>query len=180
MRRLEGKVVIITGASRGIGAAAAKAIAAEGAALMLAARTGRDLSAVASELAPAGTPVEAMACDVADFAQVQAAADRTRQVFGRIDALINNAGVIEPIGPLASSDPAAWAHAAAINFTGVYNGMRAVLPAMRSQGSGAVWLAKSIWLTGLMPDALIWRCMSVATVPGDSEKTRTPRPRFSR
>ena len=138
MRRLEGKVVIITGASRGIGAAAAKAIAAEGAALMLAARTGRDLSAVASELAPAGTPVEVMACDVADFAQVQAAADRTRQVFGRIDALINNAGVIEPIGPLASSDPAAWAHAAAINFTGVYNGMRAVLPAMRSQGSGVI------------------------------------------
>ena len=50
----------------------------------------------------------------------------------------------------------------------------------RAGTSGGAWLAKSIWLTGLMPLALIARCMSVATVPGDSEKTRMPRPRFSR
>ena len=77
-----------------------------------------------------------MTCDVAEFGQVAAAVARAQEAFGRIDGLINNAGVIEPIGPLASADPRAWAYAADVNFKGVFHGMRAVLPAMRAQGSG--------------------------------------------
>jgi NAD(P)-dependent dehydrogenase (short-subunit alcohol dehydrogenase family) len=138
MGRLTGKTVIVTGASRGIGAAAAEAMAAEGAALMLLARSGDAVQALAGRLAGGGARAEAMACDVADFGQVQAAVARTAKVFGRVDAIVLNAGVIEPIGPLASSDPAAWSHAADINFKGVYNGMRAVLPVMRGQRSGVI------------------------------------------
>jgi NAD(P)-dependent dehydrogenase (short-subunit alcohol dehydrogenase family) len=79
-----------------------------------------------------------MGCDVVDYARVEEAVNRTRAAFGRVDALVNNAGVIEPIGPLATSDPAAWARAADINLNGVYNGMRAVLPVMRAQGGGTI------------------------------------------
>jgi NAD(P)-dependent dehydrogenase (short-subunit alcohol dehydrogenase family) len=138
MAALAGKVVIVTGASRGIGAAAAGAMAAEGAALLLLARAADRVRGVAARLAAAGAKAEGMACDVTDFAQVQAAVERARAAFGRVDAIVNNAGVIEPIGPLASSDPAAWSHAADINFKGVYNGMRAVLPVMRAQRGGVI------------------------------------------
>ena len=105
MGLLSGKTVIITGASRGIGAAAVVAMAEAGAGLMLLARSQDALEAVAAGLRRTA-PVETMTCDIADFAQVAAAVERTRAAFGRIDVLVNNAGVIEPIGPLAKSDPA--------------------------------------------------------------------------
>ncbi len=130
---LAGKAVILTGASRGIGAATAEAMAAEGARLMLLARDGGALASLASRLG-----AEAMACDVSDFGQVQAAVARARAVFGRVDVLVNNAGVIAPIGALADSDPAAWTHATDINFKGVYHGMRAALPVMLAQGGGTI------------------------------------------
>lgn len=138
MGKLSGKTVVVTGASRGIGAAAAEAIATEGASLLLLARSSDGITALASRLRKAGHVAEAMTCDVAEFTQVQAAIGRAHEAFGRVDALINNAGVIEPIGPLASADPKAWSHAADINFRGVFNGMRAVLPEMRRQGSGVI------------------------------------------
>jgi NAD(P)-dependent dehydrogenase (short-subunit alcohol dehydrogenase family) len=138
MGQLAGKVVILTGASRGIGAAAAEALAAEGAAVLLLARSAEGITALATRLRRDGRLVEAMTCDVAEYSQVAAAAAQAQEAFGRIDALINNAGVIEPIGPLANVDPAAWAYAANINFVGVFNGMRAVLPAMRAQGAGVI------------------------------------------
>ena len=138
MGRLSGKSVVLTGASRGIGAAAAEALAAEGAALMLLARSAEGITALATRLRRDGAQVEAMTCDVAELGQVVAAVARAQEAFGRIDGLINNAGVIEPIGPLASADPRAWAYAADVNFKGVFHGMRAVLPAMRAQGSGVI------------------------------------------
>ena len=135
---LNGKAVIVTGAGRGIGAATAEAMAAEGAAVMLLARRSTDIAAVATKLRKAGARAEAMTCDVARFGQVQAAVTRARDVFGRVDVLVNNAAVIEPIGPMHKSDPEAWGAAADINFKGVYHGMRAVLPVMRAQGSGLI------------------------------------------
>ena len=108
MGRLSGKSVVLTGASRGIGAAAAEALAAEGAALMLLARSAEGITALATRLRRDGAQVEAMTCDVAELGQVVAAVARAQEAFGRIDGLINNAGVIEPIGPLASADPRAW------------------------------------------------------------------------
>ncbi len=138
MGLLTGKTVLITGASRGIGAAAAVAMAAEGARLMLLARNGVEVTGVAARLREAGAEAEAMACDVADYGQVEAAVERTRTVFGTVDALINNAAVIDPIGPLAQADPEAWLRASDISVHGVFNGMRAVLPLMRAQGSGHI------------------------------------------
>ncbi|HRO10410.1 SDR family oxidoreductase [Amaricoccus sp.] len=138
MGQLDGKSVILTGASRGIGAAAAEAMAAEGARLLLLARSAEGITGLATYLRRSGAQAEAMTCDVAEWTQVQAAVARAHEAFGRIDALVNNAGVIEPIGPLAAADPRAWAHAADVNFKGVFFGTRAVLPGMRAQGSGTI------------------------------------------
>ncbi len=138
MGQLSDKTVVLTGASRGIGAAAAEAMAAEGAALLLLARSGEAITNLRARLRKQGANVEAMTCDVAVWSQVEAAITHARDVFGRIDVLVNNAGVIEPIGPLARADPAAWSRAVDINFKGVFHGMRAVLPHMRAQGSGVI------------------------------------------
>ncbi len=138
MGQLSGKSVVLTGAGRGIGAAAAEAMAAEGAALLLLARGAEGITTLATRLRKTGANVEAMTCDVASWSQVEAAATHARDLFGRIDVLVNNAGVIEPIGPLASADPRAWAQATDINFKGVFHGMRAVLPGMRAQGAGVI------------------------------------------
>lgn len=130
---LAGKAVLITGASRGIGAAAARAFAAAGARLGLAGRPGARLEAVAAE-----TGAMVLPCDVADFQQVQAAVEALRDAHGRLDVLINNAGTIDPIAPLAEADPAAWARQIAVNLTGVFHGMRAALPVMLMQGAGTI------------------------------------------
>ena len=138
MAALSGKVVIVTGASRGIGAAAAAALAAAGAAVMLAARDGKRAAEVAGGIAAAGGDAAALACDVADYAAVEALVAATTQRFGRPDILINNAGVIEPIATIATSDPAAWANNVQINLVGAYNAVRAVLPGMVAGGSGTI------------------------------------------
>jgi NAD(P)-dependent dehydrogenase (short-subunit alcohol dehydrogenase family) len=130
---LEGKAVLITGASRGIGAAAARLFAAAGARLGLAGRPSAALRAVAGE-----TGARLLDCDVADYAQVQAAVDAMVADHGRLDVLINNAGVIEPIAPLASADPQAWALQIAVNLNGVFHGMRAALPVMLAQAGGTI------------------------------------------
>ncbi len=138
MYELSGKAAVITGASRGIGAATAKVFAAEGASVVLAARTTAEIEMLAAEIRKAGGKAEAVACDVARYSDVENAVEHCRKVFGRIDILVNNAGVIDPIGPLVSSDPQAWGRAADINYKGVYHGLRAALPLMKAQGSGVV------------------------------------------
>ena len=138
MGELSGKVVLVTGASRGVGAAAARAMAAEGASLMLVARNSDAVRALAAELTAEGASAEGMACDIAEFSELEAAVTATCGRFGRLDVLVNNAAVIEPIGALAKSDPEAWSRAADICFKGIYNGLRAALPVMRRQGAGVV------------------------------------------
>lgn len=138
MGQLSGKSVIVTGASRGIGAAAAEALAAEGAAVMLLARSAQAISELAARLRRDGAQAAAMTCNVAEYSQAAAAVAHAHEAFGRIDALINNAGVIEPIGPLATADPEAWGNAVDVNLKGVFHGIRAVLPGMRAQGSGVI------------------------------------------
>lgn len=132
---MQGKVVAITGASRGIGAAAARVFAAAGARVALMARSGDEIAAQADALGPSAL---ALTCDVADPAAVEAAIARTQAWGGRLDVLINNAGVIEPIARLAEADPAAVARAVAINLGGVFHGMRAAIPRMRAQASGTI------------------------------------------
>ncbi|MCI4665777.1 MAG: SDR family oxidoreductase [Neomegalonema sp.] len=133
-----GKAVMITGASRGIGAAAARAYAAAGASVLLAARSEAAIEALAEELRAAGANARSVRCDVSVYADVQAAVELCRQAFGRIDILINNAGVVEPIARIEESDPAAWGAAFDVNAKGVYYGLRAAAPAMVAQGSGVI------------------------------------------
>jgi NAD(P)-dependent dehydrogenase (short-subunit alcohol dehydrogenase family) len=132
---MQGKVVVITGASRGIGAAAARAFTEKGAKVALLARSGAEIEKLAAEL---GGNVLAQTCDVGDFAQVEAAISAVVGKFGSVDVLINNAGVIDPIARLSKADPAEFARAVQINLNGVFYGMRAVLPRMRKQRSGTI------------------------------------------
>lgn len=132
---MQGKVVIITGASRGIGAAAARVFAAAGAKVALLARSGDQVAAIAAEIGPAAL---ALRCDIAQADEVAAAVAQVVAQFGRVDVLINNAGVIDPIAPLTSADADAWGRSIDINLKGVFHGIRAAVPVMKAQGGGTV------------------------------------------
>ncbi|MEM9724401.1 MAG: SDR family oxidoreductase [Pseudomonadota bacterium] len=138
MGALRGKVAVVTGASRGIGAAAARALAAEGASTVLGARSEAALETVAAEIRGAGGEAVAQRVDVSSYGEVTALVETAETRFGRVDILVNNAGVIEPIARLEESDPAAWAQILSVNVTGVYHGLRAALPKMAAQGGGVV------------------------------------------
>ncbi|MBT2131714.1 SDR family oxidoreductase [Aliiroseovarius lamellibrachiae] len=135
MLDMTGKTVVITGASRGIGEAAAHIFAAAGANVVLTARSAGQIGAIADAI---GDNALAVTCDVSRFADVKAVIDAAVAKFGSVDVLINNAGVIEPIGPLIESDPDEWGHVIDVNLKGVYYGMRAVMPLMVAQGGGTV------------------------------------------
>lgn len=130
-----GKTIAITGASRGIGADAARLFAAAGANLALLARSGEALQALAEEI---GGNVLTFACDVSDAAAVASALTRAHQEFGGLDVLINNAGVIEPIARLENADPETWGKLIDINIKGVFNGIHAALPLMKPAGGGTI------------------------------------------
>ncbi|MEM9355715.1 MAG: SDR family NAD(P)-dependent oxidoreductase [Pseudomonadota bacterium] len=138
MVELTGKVALITGASRGIGAAAARSFSAAGAKVVLAARSTGQIESVASEIQSRGGEALAVACDVSDYTDVKTLIDQALAFGGRLDILVNNAGVIDPIARLADSDPEAWTKAADINYKGVYFGLRAAIPVMEQQGGGVI------------------------------------------
>ena len=137
---LQGKCVLITGASKGIGAAAARAFAKAGANVALAARNGDAIADLAGEIGPSAI---AIPCDVSRYWEVEAAVAACHTAFGQLDVLINNAGVIEPIAPLSEVEPDIWGHAIDINLKGVFNGMRAALPDMIERGSGTILTVSS-------------------------------------
>ena len=137
---MSGKTVLITGASRGIGAEAARIFAAAGANVALAARSGDRVSELAAEIGDAALP---LTCDVSRYADVDAAVQACVSRFGSLDVLIGNAGVIEPISHLADADPEGWSHAIDINLKGVFHGMRAAIPVMRAAGGGTVLTVSS-------------------------------------
>ena len=132
---MQGKVVVITGASRGIGAAAAREFAGAGASVALLARSEAEITALAAEI---GAQAMARRCDVADAGDVAQALAAVVARFGRLDVLINNAGVIEPIARLADAGVEAFSAAIDINLKGVFHGMRAALPIMKAQGAGTI------------------------------------------
>ncbi len=141
-------VVIVTGASRGIGSAVARWLARSGAAVTLVARSEADLSAVAEDLA--GSEGESLVCamDIADYDGCRKAVRETMDRFGRIDALVNNAGIIQPIATIAESDPESWCRNLKVNLLGPFNLIRAALSHLREHrgrvvnvSSGAATLA---------------------------------------
>ncbi|MBU2980390.1 SDR family oxidoreductase [Lentibacter algarum] len=135
MTLVTGKTVLITGASRGIGEAAARLFAAEGANVVLTARSKGAIDAIAEDI---GDSALAIACDVSRYDEVEAAINKAVDHFGALDVLIGNAGVIEPVALLSESDPEAWGHAIDINLKGVYYGMRAAMPIMQKAGGGTI------------------------------------------
>lgn len=138
MKELAGKTALITGASRGIGAATARHMATQGMKVVLAARTLGDCEQVAAEIRQDGGDAVAVECDVASFTSVEAAVKLAVDTYGKLDILVNNAGVIDPIARIADSDPGGWSQVVDINLKGVYYGLRAVLPDMEKRGSGVI------------------------------------------
>ncbi len=148
MTDLTGKTVLITGASRGIGEAAARAFADDGANVALVARSVGEISRIAADIGPNAI---AISCDVSNRASVTAAVKETVGRFGGLDILIGNAGLISPIGPIDQIDPDDWDKVIDVNVKGVFYGIRAALPHMTSGGtiltigSGAATSALEGW-----------------------------------
>lgn len=132
---VEEKTVLITGASRGIGEAAARLFAQAGANVVLLARSGKEIERIAGEI---GSQARVVTGDVARYSDVEAAVSTAVEAFGSIDVLINNAGAVEPIRHMMDADPEEWTQVININLNGVFFGMRAALPYMRAQGGGSV------------------------------------------
>ncbi|MGO4909584.1 SDR family oxidoreductase [Pseudorhodobacter sp. W20_MBD10_FR17] len=128
---MQGKVVAITGASRGIGAATAHVFADAGARVVLLARSADEISALADEI---GRGAMAIACDVGDADAVAGAMAQIVDTCGGLDVLIGNAGVIDPIARITDADVNDWGRAIDINLKGVFYGMRAAIPLMRARG----------------------------------------------
>lgn len=135
MTEFAGKTILITGASRGIGEAAARHLGGLGANVALVARSVDAVERIAREI---GSNARAVPCDVADWAQTAAAVEQTVLAFGAVDALVNNAGVIDPIARIEDVDPAAWGAVIDVNVKGAFHMLRAVAPGMVRQGAGVV------------------------------------------
>ena len=113
---VNGKTVVITGASRGIGAAAGKAFAAAGANVVLAARSAQAIENLAAEI---GEKAIAVVCDVSDFESVSKLMQAAEAAFGSVDVLVNNAGMIEPVAHLSAIDPSDWDRVIDVNVKGL-------------------------------------------------------------
>ena len=137
--RLQGRVALITGGGRGIGRAIARAYAAEGAMLGLAARTDAELQVTAEEIrAEFGGKVTTVVTDVRYREQVENAVSHTVNNLGPIDVMVNNAGNTGEIGPLWKLDPERWANVITVHVLGTYYGCRAVIPGMLERGRGRI------------------------------------------
>ncbi|KOV82112.1 SDR family NAD(P)-dependent oxidoreductase [Nocardia sp. NRRL S-836] len=141
---LTGKVVFITGASRGIGAAAARLFAREGAAVVLAARSVDALDDIVGEIRAGGGVADAVALDLADRPAIRAAVDRVEQLHGRLDGAFNNGAAIQQPGPLDTTSDEDVDQQFAVNFRSHWTAMNAEAALMRRTGGGAIVNTSSI------------------------------------
>lgn len=137
-KKLQGQVAIITGAGRGLGAAAAALLAQAGASVVLTARSSDELEAVAAGLHTNHLRALAITADVSDFEQLEAVVQAALDEFGRIDILVNNAALVWPLEPIADVDPEEWAYTIHTNLIGPFYLTRHVLPLMLEQGYGRI------------------------------------------
>ena len=135
---IRGKVVIITGAGKGIGRGIARAYTSEGAMLVLVSRTLAQVEDAADEARAAGAEASALAVDVSKPDDVRRMVEHTLERFSRVDVLVNNAAILGPVGPLHLNDAEHWAQAVNINVTGLMLCCHAVLPHMIEQGGGKI------------------------------------------
>ncbi|WP_440830568.1 SDR family oxidoreductase [Pseudomonas fragariae (ex Marin et al. 2024)] len=155
MSNIQGKVVLITGASSGIGEAAARLIAAKGAHVVLGARRSERLQTLAADIEAQGGSARFRALDVTDALDMQAFADFATHEFGKIDVIINNAGIM-PLSPLAALKIAEWNQMLDVNVRGVLHGIAAVLPSMQAQGHGQIINISSIGGLAVSPTAAVY------------------------
>ncbi|MFD1913969.1 SDR family oxidoreductase [Halodurantibacterium flavum] len=134
---IEGKIVLITGGSTGLGAETAKLLAARGAHVAVAARRKDRLNEVVAQIEQAGGMARAYTLDVTDKAQVEAVVDAVVTDFGRLDVLVNNAGLM-PIRPMSEVNTGEWDQMIDVNLKGVLYGIASVLPRFLAQESGHI------------------------------------------
>jgi len=134
---LDGRVAVVTGASRGLGRAIARALADAGAAVALAARSKPDLDETASLITEAGGRAAVTPTDVTSFADVEALMQSTVRTFGRLDVVVNNSGIAK-VAPLAEMPPEDWRQVIDVNLSGVFYGCRAAAPYLIAQKGGKI------------------------------------------
>jgi NAD(P)-dependent dehydrogenase (short-subunit alcohol dehydrogenase family) len=142
--RLAGKVAIVTGAGTGIGRAIARRFALEGAKVSMCGRTRSTLDESAQQIEAQGGQALVTVCDVSDAEAVQAMVARTLDSYGRIDVLVNNAGVRASIGTILELDPAEWERTFEIDAKGSWLCSKYVIPTMQSAGGGSIIMVSSI------------------------------------
>lgn len=168
--QITGKVVIITGSSSGLGEATARRLSERGAKLVLAARREDRLIKLTEELKTNGGEAIWQTTDVTDRKQVEALAKTAKDTFGRIDVLINNAGLM-PLAPLDALKVDEWDQMVDVNIKGVMYGIAAVLPTMREQHSGHVINLSSVAGHKVFPGAAVY-CATKYAVKALSEGLR--------
>jgi NADP-dependent 3-hydroxy acid dehydrogenase YdfG len=170
LSNIPSKVVLITGASSGIGAATARHLAAAGHRVVLGARRVERLAAIADEIRGAGGAALGVALDVAAPASMQAFVDAALAAFGRVDVLVNNAGVM-PLSFMEELRVDDWNRMIDVNLRGVLHGIAAVLPLMREQGAGHVVNVASVSAHRVDPTAAVY-CATKYAVRALSEGLR--------
>lgn len=160
---LRGSVALVTGGSRGLGLALSRKLASHGCRLAICARDESELAAARADLEARGAEVFTVSCDVADQERVAAMVDAVTRCYGRIDVLVNNAGIIV-VAPLATLTHEEFERVMAINFWGVLNTTLAVLPGMRAQRSGRIVNITSIGGKVATPHLLPYTCAKFAAV----------------
>jgi NADP-dependent 3-hydroxy acid dehydrogenase YdfG len=161
MSETQSKVVVITGASSGIGEATARRLADAGMKVVLGARRTDRLQTHVQEIRAAGGEAEFQALDVADRAAFEAMVAFAEARFGRVDVLVNNAGVM-PLSPLAALKADEWDQMIDVNIRGVLNGVAAVLPRFQAQGSGHVVNVASVAAYGVWPTTAVYSATKAA------------------
>src|SRR5919106_3014256 len=155
MNATANKIILITGASSGIGEATAKLLAKGGAAVVLGARRTDRLDRLVTEIEAAGGKARARALDITSREDTKAFVDAARAEFGRVDVIVNNAGVM-PLSPMASLKVDEWDRMIDVNIRGVLHGIAAVLPAMNRQGAGQVINVSSVGGLSVSPTAAVY------------------------
>ena len=153
--KIRGKVVVITGASSGLGEAAARLLSAQGATVVLGARRSDRLQSLADELSGSGGKALAIATDVTHRNQVKRLVDTAAQKFGRVDVMINNAGIM-PRAPLERLTIDDWDRTIDVNVKGVLYGIAAALPHMKKQKSGHMIFVSSVAGHKIGPDFAVY------------------------